>query len=411
MTEEKSADTITKEEKDSVKDDAPPTIKRDSTMTKTAEEGRAYVGEETREKTRGMTSSTESSTPTIAGIKRPAESPNSDDETACKDSKLNFKFRPATLQSGPANSKYSNNAQVQSGSSVSSSGFYLKPAILGAPTNSNSSQFKHSAELNSRPILTLGTSSSTGLLSGSDQSSNKPEHSNHDSANDSSKKNIFLQFLPASSSSSQSSTSGFLFGSNLEGRVTGNTEQVNQESDKTDKEDGPSNSNSVVFGGPAPTALPEIERITGEEKEENVLQISSKLYVFDPETHSWKERGRGELHLNDSLQSSPSEIPQSRIVMRCSGTYKVLLNTTIWPNMTCELADKKSLRISAQDTDLTVKVFLIMSNPKHTMSLHKAVMKRITKLSSTLSSTDKQETIKNEEKSSVTSNTESPSTG
>ena len=48
------------------------------------------------------------------------------------------------------------------------------------------------------------------------------------------------------------------------------------------------------------------------------------------------------------------------LVMRCSGTYKVLLNTTIWPNMTCELADKKSLRISAQDTDLTVKVFLIM---------------------------------------------------
>ena len=45
------------------------------------------------------------------------------------------------------------------------------------------------------------------------------------------------------------------------------------------------------------------------------FQISSKLYVFDPETHSWKERGRGELHLNDSLQSSPSEIPQSRIGM------------------------------------------------------------------------------------------------
>ena len=48
------------------------------------------------------------------------------------------------------------------------------------------------------------------------------------------------------------------------------------------------------------------------------------------------------------------------LVMRCSGTYKVLLNTTIWPDMTCELADKKSLRISAQDTDLAVKVFLIM---------------------------------------------------
>ena len=38
--------------------------------------------------------------------------------------------------------------------------------------------------------------------------------------------------------------------------------------------------------------------------------------MFDSDTHSWKERGRGELHLNDSLQSSPSEIPQSRIGVR-----------------------------------------------------------------------------------------------
>ena len=47
-------------------------------------------------------------------------------------------------------------------------------------------------------------------------------------------------------------------------------------------------------------------------------------------------------------------------MMRCSGTYKVLLNTHIWPQMMCELADRKSLRISAQDTDFKVKVFLIV---------------------------------------------------
>ena len=46
--------------------------------------------------------------------------------------------------------------------------------------------------------------------------------------------------------------------------------------------------------------------------------------------------------------------------MRCSGTYKVLLNTHVWSQMMCELADRKSLRISAQDTDLNVKVFLIV---------------------------------------------------
>ena len=64
------------------------------------------------------------------------------------------------------------------------------------------SQFKlDSTELNSRPNLTLGASSSTRLLSASGQSSsNKHENSAHDNenANDTSKKNIFLQFLPAS---------------------------------------------------------------------------------------------------------------------------------------------------------------------------------------------------------------------
>ena len=38
----------------------------------------------------------------------------------------------------------------------------------------------------------------------------------------------------------------------------------------------------------------------------------------------------------------------------------MLLNTQVWPQMMCELADRKSLRISAQDTDFKVKVFLIV---------------------------------------------------
>ena len=47
-------------------------------------------------------------------LQRPAESQTSDDkeETACKDAKSVFKFRAATLQSGPADSKYSNNGKL-----------------------------------------------------------------------------------------------------------------------------------------------------------------------------------------------------------------------------------------------------------------------------------------------------------
>ena len=59
--------------------------------------------------------------------------------------------------------------------------------------------------------------------------------------------------------------------------------------------------------------------------------------------------------------------------MRCSGTYKVLLNTHVWPQMMCELADRKSLRISAQDTDFKVKVFLIVVSDCILTSSHKVV--------------------------------------
>jgi len=47
-------------------------------------------------------------------FQRPAESQTIDDkeETACKDTKSVFKFRAATLQSGSADSKYSNNGKL-----------------------------------------------------------------------------------------------------------------------------------------------------------------------------------------------------------------------------------------------------------------------------------------------------------
>ena len=52
------------------------------------------------------------------------------------------------------------------------------------------------------------------------------------------------------------------------------------------------------------------------------------MYVFDSISHSWKERGRGELHLNDSHQST-SPIPQSRIGMYVFCDYMILLHNYI----------------------------------------------------------------------------------
>ena len=33
------------------------------------------------------------------------------------------------------------------------------------------------------------------------------------------------------------------------------------------------------------------------------MQVPARLYVFDVVTHTWKERGRGEVRLNDAAQS------------------------------------------------------------------------------------------------------------
>lgn len=46
--------------------------------------------------------------------------------------------------------------------------------------------------------------------------------------------------------------------------------------------------------------------------------------------------------------------------MRTQGSLRVVLNTKIWPGMTIERASVKSVRITAMDTDETIKIFLIM---------------------------------------------------
>ena len=43
--------------------------------------------------------------------------------------------------------------------------------------------------------------------------------------------------------------------------------------------------------------------LSGEEGEKKIVQVPGRLYAFDLNTHTWKERGRGEIRLNDAAQS------------------------------------------------------------------------------------------------------------
>jgi Ran-binding protein 3 len=122
----------------------------------------------------------------------------------------------------------------------------------------------------------------------------------------------------------------------------------------------------------------EVAVVTGEEEESNVLKMNVKLYLFDSDSRNWTERGRGMLRLNDAPASTPGHL-KSRLVMRTSGSLRVVLNTKLWPEMICQRPNEKSLRISAMDGDIA-RVFLISASPKDTDKLFTALEYRLSQL-------------------------------
>uniref|UniRef100_A0A182K0F2 RanBD1 domain-containing protein n=1 Tax=Anopheles christyi TaxID=43041 RepID=A0A182K0F2_9DIPT len=113
----------------------------------------------------------------------------------------------------------------------------------------------------------------------------------------------------------------------------------------------------------------EVETITGEEDERNVVEINCKLFAFAKS--NWEERGHGMLRLNDKDNN------ESRVVFRQSGNLRVLINTKVWAGMVAQQPSQKSLRLTAIDSTGQIKVFLVMSRPEVITKLHKELSKRI----------------------------------
>lgn len=116
----------------------------------------------------------------------------------------------------------------------------------------------------------------------------------------------------------------------------------------------------------------QVEVITGEESESNVLQMNCKLYAWV--CGSWQERGRGILRLND--WDAGQEI-HSRLVIRTQGTLTVMLNTKVWAEMSVERASNKSVRFTALDADGQPKIFLAMGSPKDVDLLYNSLEWRV----------------------------------
>ncbi|XP_014250693.1 ran-binding protein 3 [Cimex lectularius] len=119
----------------------------------------------------------------------------------------------------------------------------------------------------------------------------------------------------------------------------------------------------------------EVQVVTGEEEESNVLQINCKLFSWSE--YSWVEMGRGTLRVNDTPSTNP---PQHRLIMRTVGSLRIVLNTKIWDGMSVDKASSKSLRITAMDCRGVVKVFLIVSSPKDIDQLERCLYWRVRNL-------------------------------
>ncbi|XP_050668286.1 ran-binding protein 3 isoform X2 [Leptidea sinapis] len=202
---------------------------------------------------------------------------------------------------------------------------------------------------------------------------------------------------------SSNSSASFIFGQNLSERVV-IQEAINNGNNSTQDHSSSNGTSDLLFTNAAATvkeqnsqdeaasnearseslaaAAAEYERshakpppatsnctMTGEEGENNVLQILCRLFAW--ESGSWRERGRGALRLNDT------ECGGSRLVARVAGSLRVVLNTKLWPDMVVERAGTKSLRITAADAQLQIKLFLIMGSPGDIAQLHRALLTRI----------------------------------
>lgn len=160
----------------------------------------------------------------------------------------------------------------------------------------------------------------------------------------------------STSSSNLTSTPNFVFGQNLHERIVENEGVENNPAGPSSSHANANGTSELLFTSAVKNSAPvnkeaktlsesareyeesrankrkyeEVTVITGEEDEKNVSQINCKLFAFDKATGNWQERGRGTLRLNDKEITTEEETHmQSRLVIRTTGSLRVVLNTKV----------------------------------------------------------------------------------
>uniref|UniRef100_A0A452IY22 Ran-binding protein 3-like n=1 Tax=Gopherus agassizii TaxID=38772 RepID=A0A452IY22_9SAUR len=303
---------------------------------------------------------------------------NSDSEPEEKSS--GFRLKPPTLIHGQAPS-----AGLPSQKPKEQQRSVLRPAVLQAPQPKAFSQMVPSSGTNGvnippdSAVAATSESLSNTTQKASDAEDQVRECQKNESSNTSEDEN--------GEKLEHNAQQAFVFGQNLRDRV-----KLGNESDETaDVQNAglpsletPSATNyflqyiSSNFQGINPAHFRSL-KFHGKRQQGgiSVLQIQCKLFVFDKNSQSWVERGRGLLRLNDMASTDDGTL-QSRLVMRTQGSLRLILNTKLWAQMQIDKASEKSIRITAMDTeDQGVKVFLISASSKDTGQLYAALHHRI----------------------------------
>ncbi|XP_041359411.1 ran-binding protein 3-like [Gigantopelta aegis] len=352
--------------------------------------------------------------------------PDSDPCSGKDDSKVKFLFRPSRLadQVEALKKNEASSASVPPPS-------ILRPATLPDPrqqpeqdkTSNSTDVMPSKSEANGNPVSNASSADDLSEVSSTNQQDSsrlsriaeaapvteKVISNGYSSQVDSTSTgatsnndNIFCQSLTSrvtsfaaaqmTSNDTAAGARGFTFGQNLTDRVVfshSSVEEAEKNSDGDDRDSSDAeNANRTLEEsareyqakhGLKPD-LKEVEIVTGEEEESNVLQVCCKLFLFDGDKQVWVEKGRGTLRLNDTSPEDTAEAFNSRLIMRTQGSLRLILNTKIWPGMTVERASQKSVRITATDGVDGIKVFLITSNPKDSETILRAIDWRIQQL-------------------------------
>ncbi len=149
----------------------------------------------------------------------------------------------------------------------------------------------------------------------------------------------------------------------------------------------------------------EVKVCTGEEGENNVLQLSGKLHVFDKTAKNWAERGRGVLRLNDG---GDEEAGDSRLVMRTSGSLRVILNTPVFRGMTAEAPSERTVRLTGTDDGGQLRIFLVTTTSRDAAALLVALRERIEALDSAPPSDETAAAVAGDDEGEVAANSAAP---